>query len=369
MVATTDSGIVVVAASRGSQVAVSPEPPDSPQQQSSSRAEGEGRGGLTAAAVHSSALDAVSSVYARVTDSDPARMPTPTSSADAAAAGGDDDDGEPPPTRRGGMARPGAAKGVRVASWSNEVTGGGGAADGAGGDGGDGSGGGDSGLGGEAEELLRMVDEAFLLAKRSHESEAALDALRRQCNDEAAAEVSTSDAAAAGAADDAAAEAGGKAGAGVLLLSSSVTPRVVTPRGGTRPQLDPEGVARVDSYKQAGRQHLKPRVPPPPAPRSNAAPHAAPTLPDRAAFFAPRAPPTSRGAPSRAPRPPPPPDTGALEILPGLPAPSPTPPPTAARADGLSARDARPTTSPPSVASPRAHYDFDFVAGLHDQAA
>ena len=106
-----------------------------------------------------------------------------------------------------------------------------------------------------------MVDEAFLLAKRSHESEAALDALRRQCND--AAQVPTSDAAAA--------EAGGKAGGGVLLLSSSVTPRVVTPRGGTRPQLDAEGVARVDSYKQAGRQHLKPRVPPPPAPRSNTA--------------------------------------------------------------------------------------------------
>ena len=143
MVATTDSGIVVVAASSGSQVAVSPEPADSPQQQSSSRAEREGRGGLT---VHSSALDAVSSVYARVTDSDPARMPTPTSSAAAAVAAGGD--GEPPPTRRGGMARPGAAKGVRVASWSDEVTGGGGAADGAGGDGGDGSGGRDSGLGG-----------------------------------------------------------------------------------------------------------------------------------------------------------------------------------------------------------------------------
>ena len=204
-----------------------------------------------------------------------------------------------------------------------------------------------------------MVDEAFLLAKRSHESEAALDALRRQCND--AAQVPTSDAAAA--------EAGGKAGGGVLLLSSSVTPRVVTPRGGTRPQLDAEGVARVDSYKQAGRQHLKPRVPPPPAPRANTAPHPAPTLPDRAAFFAPRAPPTSRGAPSRAPRPQPPPDMGALEILPRLSAPSPSTPPTAARADDLSARDARPTTSPPSVASPRAHYDFDFVVGLHDQAA
>ena len=65
-----------------------------------------------------------------------------------------------------------------------------------------------------------MVDEAFLLAKRSHESEAALDALRRQCND--AAQVPTSNAAAA--------EAGGKAGGGVLLLSSSVTP---APRSNT----------------------------------------------------------------------------------------------------------------------------------------
>ena len=367
MVATTDSGVVVVAASSGSQVAVSPELPDSPQQQSSSRAEGEGRGGLTAAAVHSSALAAVSSVYARVTESDPARVPTPTSSTAAAAAAAAGD-GEPPPTRRGGMARPGAAKGVRVASWSDEVTGGGPAAHGAGGDGGDGSGGRDDGLGSGAEELLRMVDEAFLLAKRSHESETALDALRRQCNDATAAEVSTSDAAAAGAAGDPAAEAGGQSGE-LELLSSSVTPRVITPRGGTRPQLDAEGVARVDSYKQAGRQHLKPRVPPPPAPRANTAPHPAPTLPDRAAFFAPRAPPTSRGAPSRAPRPQPPPDMGALEILPRLSAPSPSTPPTAARADDLSARDARPTTSPPSVASPRAHYDFDFVVGLHDQAA
>lgn len=171
-----------------------------------------------------------------------------------------------------------------------------------------------------------MVDEAFLLAKRSHESEAALDALRRQCND--AAQVPTSDAAAA--------EAGGKAGGGVLLLSSSVTPRVVTPRGGTRPQLDAEGVARVDSYKQAGRQHLKPRVPPPPAPRSNTA---------------------SRGAPSRAPRPPPPPGTGAMETASPL-RPLSHHPSHRRRMDGLSPRDARPTTSPPSVASPRAHYDF-----------
>ena len=85
MVAVPDSGIVAVAASSDTLVMVSTESPDSPERQSSSRAEGEGRGGLAAASVHSSALDAVSSAYARVIESDPARMPTPAYSAAAAA--------------------------------------------------------------------------------------------------------------------------------------------------------------------------------------------------------------------------------------------------------------------------------------------
>ena len=356
MVAMTDSGT-----SSDGLAMVSSESPGSPQRQSSSRAEGEGRSGLVAASVYSSSLDAVSSVYTRVTDSDPARMPTPTSSAAAAAAAAAGD-GDPPATRRGGMAagRPAAAKGVRVTTWSDEVTDGGPAAHGAGGDGsdgGDGRDGRDSGLGSEAEELLRMVDEAFLFAKRRNAD-------------------GVSDAAAAGAASDPAAEAAGKAG-GDLLLSSSVTPRAITPRGGRRPQLDAEGVARVHSYKQTGRQHLKPRVPPP-APRPDTAPPPAPTLPDRAAFFAPRAPPTSRSAPSRAPRPTAPPDTDALEVLPHLSAASPTSSPTAARAGDLSTRDARlmasaaaprPATSPPNVVSRGAHHDFDFVVGPHGEVA
>ena len=366
LVAMTDSGMA--AASGDALAMVSTEPPDSPQRQSSSRPEGEGKGGLAAASVYSSTLDAVSSAYARVADSDPARMPTPassTSSATAAAAAAGD--GDASATRHGGMAtgRPAGAKGVRVTTWSDEVTGGGPAAHGAGGDGGDGGadrGGRDSGLGSEAEELLRLVDEAFLSAKRSNADGA---------SDAAAANVVASDAAAAGAASDPAAEPGGKA-AGELLQSSSVTPRaitpraIVTPRGGRRPQLDAEGVARVHSYKQTGRQNLKPRVPPP-APRPDTAPPPAPTLPDRAAFFAPRAPPTSRSAPSRAPRPAAPPDKDALAVLPHLSAASPTNSPTAARAGDLSAREAaaapRPTTSPPSVISPRPllHHDFDFV--------
>ena len=363
MVAMTDSGMVAVAASSDALTMVSSESPGSPQRQSSSRAEGEGRGGLAAASVYSSTLDAVSSVYARVTDSDPARMPTPASSAAAAAAAAAAaGDGDPPATRRGGMAagRPAAAKGVRVTTWSDEVTDGGPAAHGAGRDGSDGRDdrdGRDSGLGSEAEELLRMVDEAFLFAKRGNAD---------GVSDAAAANVVASDAAAAGAASDPAAEAGGD-----LLLSSSVTPRAITPRGGRRPQLDAEGVARVHSYKQTGRQHLKPRVPPP-APRPDTAPPPAPTLPDRAAFFAPRAPPTSRSAPSRAPRPTAPPDTDALEVLPHLSAASPTNSPTAARAGDLSttrlmasAAAPRPATSPPSVVSPRAHHDFDFVVGPH----
>ena len=199
-----------------------------------------------------------------------------------------------------------------------------------------------------------QVDEAFLFAKHGN-ADGATDA--------ASANMVASDAAAAGAASD---PAGGE------LTPRAVTPaRGVTPRGGRRPQLDAEGVARVHSYKQTGRQHLKPRVPPP-APRPDTAPPPAPTLPDRAAFFAPRAPPTSRSAPSRAPRPAAPPDTDALEILPHLSAASPTNSPTAARAGDLSARDARliaaaaaprPATSPPSVISPRAHHDFDFVVG------
>ena len=357
MVAMTDSGT-----SSDGLAMVSSESPGSPQRQSSSRAEGEGRSGLVAASVYSSSLDAVSSVYTRVTDSDPARMPTPASSAAAAAAAAAAGDGDPPATRRGGMAagRPAAAKGVRVTTWSDEVTDGGPAAHGAGGDGsdgGDGRDGRDSGLGSEAEELLRMVDEAFLFAKRRNAD-------------------GVSDAAAAGAASDPAAEAAGKAG-GDLLLSSSVTPRAITPRGGRRPQLDAEGVARVHSYKQTGRQHLKPRVPPP-APRPDTAPPPAPTLPDRAAFFAPRAPPTSRSAPSRAPRPTAPPDTDALEVLPHLSAASPTSSPTAARAGDLSTRDARlmasaaaprPATSPPNVVSRGAHHDFDFVVGPHGEVA
>ena len=361
----TRSGMVAMADSGTSSdglAMVSSESPGSPQRQSSSRAEGEGRSGLVAASVYSSSLDAVSSVYTRVTDSDPARMPTPASSAAAAAAAAAAGDGDPPATRRGGMAagRPAAAKGVRVTTWSDEVTDGGPAAHGAGGDGsdgGDGRDGRDSGLGSEAEELLRMVDEAFLFAKRRNAD-------------------GVSDAAAAGAASDPAAEAAGKAG-GDLLLSSSVTPRAITPRGGRRPQLDAEGVARVHSYKQTGRQHLKPRVPPP-APRPDTAPPPAPTLPDRAAFFAPRAPPTSRSAPSRAPRPTAPPDTDALEVLPHLSAASPTSSPTAARAGDLSTRDARlmasaaaprPATSPPNVVSRGAHHDFDFVVGPHGEVA
>ena len=171
MVAVPDSGIVAVAVSSDALAMVSTESPDSPERQSSSRAEGEGRGGLAAASVHSSALDAVSSAYARVIESDPARMPTPAYSAAAAAAAAAATaavavagEGGPPPAVRmaGGMAagRPAAAKGARVTTWSEQLADGGPAVRVVRGDGGDGGDGEDGGLGSEAEELLRMVEAA-----------------------------------------------------------------------------------------------------------------------------------------------------------------------------------------------------------------
>ena len=252
------SGMAAATASRHSLAMLSAEPPDSPQRQSSLRAEGEGRGGLTAASVAASALAAASasapaltaasaSAYARVTD---------------ATVGG----------------RPPVAKGARAIDtearlcdtiWPDEMAGGGPAARKNADE--------DCFSGEEAAELLRMVEAAFFgsLAHSLHPFAPPCDPcdpVHALCNplhpagnpvhavpqvDEAffskrgnadgAAGVPATDVAAANvlisdaAASSAAAEAGGE-----LLLSSSVTPRRVANANAERPQLD-AGAAWVDA--------------------------------------------------------------------------------------------------------------------------